>query len=215
MNGDGYDDILIGSYYSDRNANNSGSTYVVYGKPTGFTASFDLSSLNGSNGFRIDGKVSSGLSGHSVSSAGDINGDGYDDILIGSPHGSSEYTYRNGFAHVVFGKATGFLAHLDLSSLNGKNGFKITGKGHSDNSGYAVSSAGDINGDGYDDILIGSPGANKKTGSISVIFGKANGFVAETKLSSLTGIDGFKINGKRRLSSRFCFKRRGCEWRWL
>ena len=56
----------------------------------------------------------------------------------------------------MFGKATGFAASLELSSLNGTNGFVINGIDASDYSGYSVSSAGDINNDGYDDIIIGA-----------------------------------------------------------
>ena len=76
---------------------------------------------------------------------------------------------------MVFGKATGFGAALDLSTLDGSNGFRIDGIDTSDFSGRALSSAGDVNGDGFDDILIGAygadPGGNTYAGESYVIFG--------------------------------------------
>jgi hypothetical protein len=63
---------------------NAGETYVVFGQATGWTASLDLSSLNGSNGFRLDGIDVADESGFSVSGAGDVNGDGFDDVIIGA-----------------------------------------------------------------------------------------------------------------------------------
>ena len=63
---------------------NSGSSYVVFGSGSAFAATVNLSTLNGTNGFRLDGEAASDYSGISVSSAGDINGDGYDDLIIGA-----------------------------------------------------------------------------------------------------------------------------------
>ena len=88
----------------------------------------------------------------SVSSAGDINGDGFDDLIVGSPEA---YSYGYGSSCVVFGRASGFNAALDLSSLDGTNGFRLNGVAVYNNSGSSVSSAGDINGDGFDDVIIG------------------------------------------------------------
>ena len=85
---------------------------------------FNLSTLasgNGSTGFVINGVDAHDNSGFSVNSAGDINGDGYADIIIGAakadPNGNA-----SGEAYVVFGKASGYSASLDLSSLNGTTG---------------------------------------------------------------------------------------------
>src|SRR5688572_15626163 len=102
-----------------------------------FPANIDLSSLDGTNGFKLSGVAASEQSGYSVASAGDVNGDGFDDMIVGAPGASTSY--------VVFGKASGFAANLDLSSLNGGNGFKLSGVGG--NSGVSVASGGDVNGD--------------------------------------------------------------------
>src|SRR5262249_2362349 len=110
-----------------------------------YPAGIQLSSLNGSNGFPINGEQPGNLSGSSVSNAGDINGDGFDDLVIGA-YGADPSGNSSGAVYVVFGKASGFSANLELSSLNGTNGFEIDGKAAGDVTGYAVSAAGDING---------------------------------------------------------------------
>jgi hypothetical protein len=202
VNGDGFDDVIIGAYYAAPDGkSNAGESYVVFGKSSGFSASLDLSSLNGSNGFRLDGVDGDDFSGNSVSSAGDVNGDGFSDIIIGAYRADPDGKSYAGESYVVFGKSSGFSASLDLSSLNGSNGFRLDGVDASDLSGYSVSSAGDVNGDGYDDIIIGAYGADPDgkwtAGESYVVFGKSSGFSASLDLSSLDGSNGFRLGDCR------------------
>jgi Ca2+-binding RTX toxin-like protein len=140
-----------------------------------FPAVIDLSTLDGTNGFRLDGIVPNDLSGVSVASAGDVNGEGFADLLIGAPYADPGGSLAAGESYVVFGKASGFSAALDLSSLDGSNGFRLEGISPSDNAGRAVA-AGDVNSDGFGDILIGArggdPGGDSNAGESYVVFGR-------------------------------------------
>ena len=124
-----------------------------------FPANINLSALNGTNGFKLSGVAADDFSGRAVSTAGDVNGDGVDDLLIGAPRADPNGNY-SGASYVVFGRAgVGNGGNLQLSALDGTNGFRLSGVAANDNSGLAVSMAGDVNGDGMDDLLIGAPGA--------------------------------------------------------
>ena len=158
------------------------------------TFSINLSSLGGSNGFRLDGVATNDRSGSSVSTAGDVNGDGFDDLIVGA-HQADPNGTNSGSSYVVFGKAAGFSAAMDLSSLDGNNGFRLDGVTASDRLGISVSNAGDVNGDGFDDVIVGANGAGRDSGSSYVVFGQASGFSATMNLSSLNGSNGFRLNG--------------------
>ncbi|WP_445635620.1 FG-GAP repeat protein [Nostoc sp. DSM 114161] len=195
INGDGIDDLIIGAPNASVNDRYSaGQSYVVFGSSSGFGVSFDLSSLDGSNGFVINGIDASDFSGFSVSNAKDINGDGFNDLIIGARYGDPSGQYNAGQSYVVFGSSSAFAASLNLSSLDGSNGFAINGIGANDQSGFSVNSAGDFNGDGFDDVIIGARGADPN-GESYIVFGSSSGFAASFNLSSLNGSNGFAING--------------------
>ncbi len=178
VNGDGFDDVIV-------NASDYGTKYsaVVFGKSSDFSAAFDLSSLDGSNGFRFDG------AGVIASSAGDINGDGFDDLIFGDPYADPSGSGFAGASYVVFGKASGFGATLDPANLDGA-GFYLASVAAGDDLGRAVSSAGDVNGDGFDDLMLGAAGADpngEKSGSSYVVLG--GNFGNETVYQGTPGDD--------------------------
>ena len=209
INGDGLADLLIGAYRADPNGSESGASYVVFGRNTGqtgpFPGSLNLSDLDGTNGFRLNGVAAGDHSGNAVSSAGDVNGDGLADLLIGASDADPNGGF-SGASYVVFGRNTGqtgpFPASLELSALDGTNGFRLDGVAAYDQSGRAVSNAGDVNGDGIADLLIGAFGASPNGGSSGasyVVFGRNTGqigpFPASLNLSVLDGTNGFRLNG--------------------
>ena len=182
VDGDGYDDMLIGARLADGNGGaTEGQAYVVYGGSGGFAASIDLQALDGTNGFAINGINAGDRAGNSVSAAGDINGDGLADFIVGAeradPHGVS-----SGEAYVVYGQAGRSFSSFDLADLKdvgagganegGQLGFVIEGATSSDRIGSSVSAAGDINGDGFDDLVVGGYNAGTTlNGESYVIFG--------------------------------------------
>ena len=200
VNGDGFDDLIVGAVGADTNGNfATGQSYVVFGNNSGASSSFDLNTLNGTNGFAINGINSFDGSGRSVSGAGDFNGDGFDDLIIGASRADPSGNTSAGQSYVVFGNNSGFSPSLDLNTLNGTNGFAINGNNSGDQSGGSVSSAGDVNGDGFDDLIIGArfadPNGNSAAGQSYVVFGNSSGSSPSLNLSTLNGTNGFVING--------------------
>ncbi len=201
LNGDGFGDLIVGAKYSSPNGSLSGRSYVVFGRSAGFPASLQLAALDGRNGFKLDGEMADDRSGFSVAAAGDLNGDGFDDLIVGATY-SSPNGFRSGRSYVVFGKTGGFASPLQLSSLDGTDGFKLDGESAYDRSGRSVAAAGDLNGDGLDDLIVGVPYADPNgsgSGRSYVVFGRSSGFPATLQLVSLDGTNGFKLDGEAAL----------------
>jgi hypothetical protein len=174
---------------------------------SGTIAPIDLTTIAaGTGGFVIYGQDAYDLSGFSVASAGDINGDGFADLIIGARGGGAlgNAKISAGDSYVVFGKASGWGAPIDLTTIAaGTGGFVIHGQDGGDSSGRSVASAGDINGDGFADLIIGAPrayaagNAKRDAGDSYVVFGKASGWGAAIDLTTIAaGTGGFVIHGQ-------------------
>lgn len=185
INGDGIDDLLIGA---PEVLGSRGRCYVVFGsKNNPFPLNVDFTLLDGTNGFIVNGIEQNDSLGRSIHS-GDINGDGIDDLLIGASGAN-----LTGQAYVVFGSRRPFSPALNLSNLDGTQGFVIKGTKPYDWLGNSISS-GDLNDDGIDDVVIGANPLSFK-GQNYVVFGSRTLFPRIFDLANLDGSNGFIING--------------------
>lgn len=182
VNGDGINDIIMSSNCNEQ------ESYVVFGSRIGYGSTLSVNELNGSNGFIITG--SGAAPDGEVSGVGDVNGDGIDDIIVGAPNANDGV----GQGYVIFGSTDLFPANFDVSTLNGKNGFTINGANQGDNLGAAVSGIEDLNGDGYSDFIVGSPGALSNTGFSYLIYGN-NTFQSVFNVTAIDGNNGMIICG--------------------
>lgn len=185
FNGDGIDDIAFGAPPTSNNA--SGNVYVVYGRAEGYSPEYLINRLfpaanDGSQGLVITGLNADDDVGAKVSFAGDVNGDGLDDLLIGAPLADSPAGLDVGAAFLVYGQQDPDGAVLPLVSLleagggDGSRGVVFFGEFNGSDTGVGLA-AGDVNGDGRPDVLIGAPSARSSgvgmTGKAYVVYGQA------------------------------------------
>jgi hypothetical protein len=177
INGDGLDDILIGAPFIPSQPTQPGRAYLILGRRAGWNATMDLNASDSSFIGRLGpsgsppGQEWDGA-GWSVSGAGDVNGDGYDDFLISAPFDDEKG--NSGAIYLFFGRKDVWTNDTSLEEADAIFfGDELTW------SGFSVSHAGDVNGDGFDDIIIGATGGMTKgvrTGKVYLIFGKASGW---------------------------------------
>ena len=197
VNGDGLSDVIVGGFRADPKGTDEGQSYVVFGKMDGIGIDLDADIVNGAFGFAIDGIDDFDYSGIDVGSAGDINGDGLDDLIIGATGADPLGQGTAGEAYVVFGKTdSGKIALSDVAL--GTGGIVLSGIAAGDRLGGSVSAAGDVNGDGFDDIIVGARYADVPSGMDGgqsyVVFGSANP-VSLLAADVVNGTGGFAING--------------------
>lgn len=171
VNGDGYADAVIGA---PNYSSGTGRVYIFVGGSGGISASAATT---------IDSPDFKGNFGVSVASAGDVNGDGYGDVIVGANKVSTSGGSQAGRAYVFLGSSSGLpttpSSTLDGSTANGQFGFSVAG-------------VGDLNGDGYGDLLVGEPGAASGDGRATVFVGSASGTTTTgTPIASPSAGSGF------------------------
>ncbi len=170
VNGDGHNDVFIGAPGKDRPEDSPrsaetarGAAYLAYG-PTQSNLKLLTSTPH------VLGEEFGASAGYSVSGGGDINGDGYTDLIIGAPNHIAD-GQPTGAAYVVFGpiNRNGSLLESDA---------RLIGEAAGDQFGLSVAHAGDVNGDGFDDVLVGAPGADRagdESGAAYLFYGPVEG----------------------------------------
>ncbi|MEQ8318575.1 MAG: GC-type dockerin domain-anchored protein [Phycisphaerales bacterium] len=207
VNGDGVGDAIIGA---DRAtfpgiAGFAGKAYVVFGRQDGvFEPRSSLDDLDGSDGFVLTGVDDADNAGRSVSSAGDTNGDGIGDVIVGVPgRGTGSYSggyYRccPGAGYVIFGRDAASGAAFDAREPLGPvlprdDGYAINGGDLEGDAGFAVASAGDVNGDGLTDLVLSAPDVDTYYGECYVVFGRPAASASSISVRSLNGTNGFRL----------------------
>ncbi|UCE36678.1 MAG: FG-GAP repeat protein [Thermoplasmata archaeon] len=179
VNGDGFDDMIIGARGNDGRGFNAGQAYLIFGKSSGWAMGTSLSNVDASYiGVGIDDEA-----GFCVSGSGDINNDGFDDVIISARKNDDNGPY-SGQTYVIFGNNTGWSKDNTLSNADAS----FIGESANDSSGKSIAILGDVNGDGYDDILIGASGnddSGGEAGKSYLIFGNASGWEKNTNLASV------------------------------
>ncbi|MDD5306209.1 MAG: integrin alpha [Deltaproteobacteria bacterium] len=159
VNGDGYEDVIVGAYAFDNGQTDEGRVFVYHGSSTG---------LSTTPAWTAESDQASAEFGISVSSAGDVNSDGYADVIVGA-HKFANGQAAEGRAYVYHGSASGRSATANWTAEGDQIGAHF---------GTAVASAGDVNGDGYTDVIIGAPDYDKgitDEGAAFVFHGSASG----------------------------------------
>jgi len=137
VNGDGFGDVIVGARYYVNGQTDEGAAFVYHGSGSG---------LDTVPAWLAEGDQNEGNFGDAVSTAGDVNGDGYADVIIGARIYDGIETDEGG-AFVFHGSATGLSSTADWTVLGGQKEAEF---------GFDVATAGDVNGDGYADVIVGA-----------------------------------------------------------
>jgi hypothetical protein len=167
VNGDGYSDVIAGAFLFDNDQSSEGAVFVYHGSATGISITPAII---------LESNLASAFLGYSVAPAGDVNGDGYSDVIAGA-YGYNNGHANEGAAYVYHGSATGIAATpaviLESNQVNAQMGI-------------SVASAGDVNGDGYSDVIAGASGYDSPEtdeGAAFIYHGSATGISATVAAS--------------------------------
>ncbi|WP_445710218.1 T9SS type A sorting domain-containing protein [Flavobacterium sp.] len=164
--------------------------YEILAQNQLYPTTFDLSTLNGSNGFEVSGLSTNLQFGAESQFIGDINNDGLEDIAFGSGTATASGLQYAGAAYIIFGSSVPYPSPFDLSTLDGSNGFTVDGVAYDERRGATITGPGDINGDGIDDLIIGSSSTSPDE---IVIYGTTS-FPALITINDINGTNGFLID---------------------
>ena len=156
VNGDGYSDVVVGAY---KNISDTGKAYLFQGSASGLSAASSWTAV---------GEAASNYFGYSVSTGGDLNRDGYSDVVVGA------YGYNANYGRLYFYYGTPMGLSSSVNWIAGTAGTSF---------GASVASAGDVNGDGYSDVIVGSPGYSSNRGRARVYWGSPAGFTTYNTVS--------------------------------
>ncbi|MCB0732932.1 MAG: FG-GAP repeat protein [Flavobacteriales bacterium] len=168
VNGDGYDDVIVGSPFYDNGESNEGTAFIYHGSSSGISSTASTT---------LEEDQASAQFGYSVSSAGDVNGDGYCDVVVGARY------YDNGQSQ----EGAAFVYHGSSSGINSSYAARLEQNSANANFGRNVAYAGDVNGDGYSDVIVGADNysnGQSNEGAIYIYHGSSTG-ISTTAATSI------------------------------
>ena len=171
LNVDGFSDVIVGAFLYDNGETNEGRVFVYYGSVSGLSAAVN---------WTAESEMADSYFGYSVSTAGDVNNDGFSDLIIGAYHFTNGQT-AEGKAFVYYGSTNQISLHPDWTGICDQEYARY---------GFSVSGAGDVNNDGFDDVIISAPtysNGQYDVGKVFVYHGSQFGLSQTAQWSSWGG----------------------------